>query len=103
MKDQELRLYLKVQIIEPAFEAILGQSSAHSLATGPVTADPFISPFGFTITPALSTRYNSTQEFWNKLTFEVEIVAFPSSIRFTLSNDDSWHNLLSEIGLTLLD
>jgi len=25
------------------------------LATGPVTADPFISPLGFTITPALST------------------------------------------------
>ena len=55
------------------FEAIRGQRSAHSLATGPVTVDPtcrinydtprlmvafiispFISPLLFTITPALS-------------------------------------------------
>ena len=28
----------------PALEAILGQRSAHSLETGPVMADPFISP-----------------------------------------------------------
>ena len=41
-------------MMEPAWEAILGQSSAHSLATGPVTADPFISPLGLTMTPALS-------------------------------------------------
>lgn len=38
----------------PALLAILGQKSAHSLATGPVIADPFISPLGLTITPALS-------------------------------------------------
>lgn len=57
-----------------ALEAILGQRSAHSLATGPVTVEPrqeedpheqkghmhvpfnlpFISPLLFTITPALS-------------------------------------------------
>jgi len=43
-------------MIELAFEAILGHNSAHSLATGPVTAEPFISPFGFTITPALSIK-----------------------------------------------
>lgn len=36
---------------------ILGQRSAHSLATGPVMALPFISPLGFTITPALSSKY----------------------------------------------
>jgi hypothetical protein len=60
LKDKEIRLP-KVQIIDPAFDAILGQSSAHSLATGPVTADPFISPFGFTITPALS-RYKLIHE-----------------------------------------
>lgn len=28
----------------PAFEAILGHKSAHSFETGPVIADPFISP-----------------------------------------------------------
>lgn len=39
-----------------AFEAILGHKSAHSLATGPVIADPFISPLLFTITPALSSK-----------------------------------------------
>ncbi len=40
--------------MEPALPAILGQSSAHSLATGPVIAEPFISPLLLTITPALS-------------------------------------------------
>ena len=40
--------------MELAEEAILGQRSAASLATGPVIPDPFISPLGFTITPALS-------------------------------------------------
>lgn len=43
-------------MIEGAAEAIRGQRSAHSFATGPVIADPFISPFGFTITPALSSK-----------------------------------------------
>ena len=43
--------------IELAEEAILGQRSAASLATGPVIPDPFISPLGFTITPALSICY----------------------------------------------
>jgi len=42
------------QTTEPALEAILGHNSAHSLATGPLIYDPFVSPFGFTITPALS-------------------------------------------------
>jgi hypothetical protein len=37
-------------------EAILGQMSAHSFPTGPVMADPFISPLGLTITPALSSK-----------------------------------------------
>ncbi len=41
-------------MMEPAAEATLGQISAHSLATGPVMAEPFISPLGLTITPALS-------------------------------------------------
>ena len=30
--------------------------SAHSLVTGPLIADPFISPFGLAITPALSSK-----------------------------------------------
>ncbi|KAL1132319.1 hypothetical protein AAG570_010275 [Ranatra chinensis] len=46
-----------------AFDAILGQRSAHSFATGPVMALPFISPLLFTITPALSSKYIKTPSF----------------------------------------
>ena len=42
--------------MEPELEAILGHISAHSLATGPATAEPFISPLLFTITAALSSK-----------------------------------------------
>jgi hypothetical protein len=62
------------QTTVPAFDAIRGQRSAyekssalgiaendmdvrtHSFATGPVMAEPFISPFGLTMTPALSSK-----------------------------------------------
>ena len=54
LKIKKLR---KTQTTDPAFEATLGHTSAHSLATGPVIYDPFISPFGFAITPALSFFY----------------------------------------------
>jgi hypothetical protein len=50
-------------MMEPAAEAIFGHKSAHSLPTGPVTADPFISPLEFTITPALSSKYKKTPFF----------------------------------------
>lgn len=43
--------------MEGALDAIRGHMSAHSFATGPVIAEPFISPLGFTITPALSSKY----------------------------------------------
>jgi hypothetical protein len=39
-----------------AFDAILGHKSAHSFATGPVIAEPFISPLLLTMTPALSSK-----------------------------------------------
>ena len=42
--------------MDPALLAILGHRSAHSLATGPVIALPFISPLGLTMTPALSSQ-----------------------------------------------
>jgi len=44
------------QTTVPALEAIRGHRSAHSFATGPVIAEPFISPLGFTMTPALSSK-----------------------------------------------
>merc|ERR1712003_337625 len=47
----------------PALDAILGHKSAHSLETGPVMAEPFISPLLFTITPALSSKYKNTPFF----------------------------------------
>merc|ERR1719216_785261 len=47
----------------PACDAILGHKSAHSLETGPVMADPFISPLLFTITPALSSKYRKVPSF----------------------------------------
>ena len=37
--------------------------SAHSLATGPATAEPFISPLLLTITAALSSKYMKTPSF----------------------------------------
>jgi hypothetical protein len=37
------------------------------------------------------------------LTFEVEEVAFSSADGLALADDDSRHDLLSELGLTLLD
>lgn len=40
----------------PALDAVLGHKSAHSSATGPVMAEPFISPLLFTMTPALSSK-----------------------------------------------
>merc|ERR1719215_289925 len=48
------------QQIAGAQDAILGHNSAHSLATGPWMAEPFISPLSFTITPALSSKYTNT-------------------------------------------
>jgi len=44
-------------------EEILGQQSAHSFATGPVMAEPFISPLLFTMTPALSSKYINVPHF----------------------------------------
>lgn len=46
-----------------ALDAILGHKSAHSFATGPVIADPFISPLLLTMTPALSSKYIKTPSF----------------------------------------
>jgi hypothetical protein len=51
-----LTLVRFVYRMEPALAAIRGHSSAHSLATGPDTADPFISPLLLTMTPALSSK-----------------------------------------------
>lgn len=50
-------LTFTLQKIAPAELATRGHKSAASFATGPVIALPFISPFGLTMTPALSSKY----------------------------------------------
>jgi hypothetical protein len=62
---------------------------------GPEMADPFISPLGFTITPALSIVIINT--------FEIKIVSFSSAEGLSLSHHNHWHDFLSEIRLSLLD
>lgn len=52
-----------VQTMLFAALAMRGHSSAHSLATGPVMAEPFISPLGLTMTPALSSKYTYNPSF----------------------------------------
>ena len=74
--------------MELAEEAILGQRSAASLATGPVIPDPFISPLGLTMTPALST----SQAKPGNLTLEVEIHSVLSSPALSLSHNNSGHD-----------
>ena len=49
----------------PAALAIRGHKSAHSLATGPLIAEPFISPFTFTITAALSVPHSTTGQVYH--------------------------------------
>jgi len=51
----------------PAFDAILGHNSAHSFDTGPVIAEPFISPLLLTMTPALSSKYRKVPSFRRKV------------------------------------
>ena len=106
-----------LQQIEPALPAILGHKSEHSLATGPVIPDPFISPFGFTITPALSARDKNiptmlikachmpkiVERLETRLTFEIKEMAFSPADCLALADDHCLKHLFPELGLTLLD
>ena len=74
--------------MELAEEAILGQRSAASFATGPVIPDPFISPLGFTITPALSANQPQQQP----LTLEVKEHSVLSSPGLALTHHNSGHD-----------
>merc|ERR1719498_800776 len=75
------------QQIAGALEAIFGQSSAHSLATGPWMAEPFISPLSFTMTPALSSKYTKTpsrrrQAFFWRITTPLSTFFLSSGLPF---------------------
>jgi hypothetical protein len=48
----------------PELEAIRGHSSAASFATGPVMAEPFISPFGLTICVCQLLFLYLIRNFW---------------------------------------
>jgi hypothetical protein len=64
----------------------------HSLATGPVMAEPFISPFGFTMTPALSYIYEA--RVWSLAGYtylKVEEEAITSTPGLALADDDGRH------------
>ena len=74
--------------MELAEEAILGHRSAASLATGPVIPDPFISPLGFTITPALSISHSTPPP----ITLEVQEHAVLASPALSLSHHDGGHD-----------
>ena len=74
--------------MELAEEAILGHRSAASLATGPVIPDPFISPLGFTITPALSSHHSTPR----RITLEVQEHAILASPALSLSHHNSGHD-----------
>merc|ERR1719457_317920 len=66
-----------------AFGEILGQQSAHSLATGPVIADPFISPLLLTMTPALSSKYIKVPRFLLK---DLDCLMITAGCTFFLSS-----------------
>ena len=74
--------------MELAEEAILGQRSAASFATGPVIPDPFISPLGLTMTPALS----GILQCKSNLTLEVQVHAVLSSPALSLTDNHSGHD-----------
>jgi len=104
--------------MEPALEEIRGQRSAHSLATGPLTAEPFISPLLLTITPALSCKERNECVVLVRLCFrenvsycfnfchphlEIDEDTLLAPKTLALADDDSRHNLFAELGLSLLD
>ena len=96
--------------IELAEEAIFGQRSAASFATGPVIPDPFISPLGFTITPALSRNQpdcqNKPSKYKNTPFFLLQAFLCLTTIAgmTRLSNTRGQRNtLLTKLRLSLLD
>jgi hypothetical protein len=93
-----------------AVEALTGQSSAASFPTGPVMADPFISPLGLTICARpISILFASPLKPFPECThhtgvvLEVEEDTVCSPPGLALADDDSGHDLLPELRLSLLD
>ena len=73
---------------------------AHSFATGPAIADPFISPLGFTeMGKASIRRFKESAQYYRVLTYDTGIVLEINSIAifspklFALTNDYNRVNL----------
>jgi hypothetical protein len=99
----------------PELDAIRGHSSAASFATGPVMADPFISPLGLTIcvlsvvvhvSPfAKHLRLSNFQTFTHhtSVVLEVQEDTVCSPPWLALADNDGGHDLLPQLRLSLLD
>jgi hypothetical protein len=92
----------------PELDAIRGQSSAASFATGPVMAEPFISPLGLTICVPSAIRSlchvrvrGSTHH--TSVVLEVQEDTVCSPPRLALADNDGGHDLLPQLRLSLLD
>jgi hypothetical protein len=75
----------------------------HSFATGPVIAEPFISPLGLTITPALSYRYKVNFSRYGDYRQEgtdlkVEEDTISPAPCFSLTNNNSRHSCENKKG-----
>ena len=72
------------------------KTPTHSFATGPVMADPFISPLGLTMTPALSCRKYFSVDVSGvrmiKTDLEIEENTISPTPCFTLANNYCWHS-----------
>jgi len=89
---------------------LTGQSSAASFPTGPVMAEPFISPLGLTICASpvsifdrLGTPIHPECTHDTGVVLEVEEDTVCSPPGLALADDDSGHDLLPELRLSLLD
>jgi hypothetical protein len=99
----------------PELDAIRGHSSAASFATGPVMADPFISPLGLTICGLsaivqvfcrpdieMPPKFQiSTHHTGVVLEVQEDTVCPPPGL--ALADNDGGHDLLPQLRLSLLD
>ena len=92
---------VKILMVDYAFcihylQQWICQQSAHSFATGPVIADPFISPLLFTMTPALSSKQIKVPHFLlndSRVDFFMEFRFLFSTLASTRSPDAAEGNL----------
>lgn len=102
-------LVIYVQWIALAFEAIRGHRSAHSLATGPLIAEPGKWYNNFNWSQFKNWRRDRTFHFSfvvdndPRVILKVEDHAVLPSVGFPLSHHDSSHHLLSKFWLSFLD